>query len=90
MVPGSLVAVLFGIVLVKVFSLDHHGVDIVGPIKSGLPTFGVPKIHGSDVGALAAGGVGVMLVGFAEGLGAAKTYAAREHQQIDPTASCSG
>ena len=84
MVPGSLVAVLFGIVLVKVFSLDHHGVDIVGPIKSGLPTFGVPKIHGSDVGALAAGGVGVMLVGFAEGLGAAKTYAAREHQQIDP------
>lgn len=28
--------------------------------------------------------VGVMLVGFAEGLGAAKTYAAREHQQIDP------
>jgi len=25
----------------------------------------------------------VMLVGFAEGLGAAKTYAAREHQQID-------
>lgn len=55
-----------------------------GPIKSGLPTFGVAKIHGSDVGALAAGGVGVMLVGFAEGLGAAKIYAAREHQQIDP------
>ncbi len=25
-----------------------------------------------------------MLVGFAEGLGAAKTYAARQHQQIDP------
>ena len=36
------------------------------------------------MGALAAGGIGVMLVGFAEGLGAAKTYAAREHQQIDP------
>ena len=25
-----------------------------------------------------------MLVGFAEGLGAAKTYAAREHYEVDP------
>jgi len=82
-VPGSLVAVLLGIAAVKIFGLQHHGVEIVGPIKSGLPSLGIPKIHGSDVGALAAGGVGVMLVGFAEGLGAAKTYAAREHQQID-------
>jgi sulfate permease, SulP family len=82
-VPGSLVAVLLGIVAVKLFHLDHHGVDIVGPIKSGLPSFGIPDIRASDVGALAAGGVGVMLVGFAEGLGAAKTYAAREHHEID-------
>ena len=29
-VPGSLVAVLLGIVAVKVFGLDHHGVEIVG------------------------------------------------------------
>ena len=28
--------------------------------------------------------LGVMLVGFAEGLGAAKTYAAREHYEVDP------
>ncbi len=83
-IPGSLIAVLLGIAAVKLLHLDHHGVEIVGPIKSGLPTLGLPKIHGSDVGALAAGGIGVMLVGFAEGLGAAKTYAAREHQQIDP------
>jgi sulfate permease, SulP family len=75
--------VLLGIAAVKVFGLQHHGVQIVGPIKSGLPSFGVPDLHASDVGALAAGGIGVMLVGFAEGLGAAKTYAAREHQQID-------
>jgi anti-anti-sigma factor len=82
-VPAPLVAVLLGIVAVKALHLDHHGVEIVGSIKSGLPSFGIPKIRGSDVGALAAGGVGVMLVGFAEGLGAAKTYATREHQQID-------
>ena len=81
-VPGSLAAVLLGIAAVKLLDLD--GVEIVGSIKSGLPSFGLPGIRASDVGGLAAGGVGIMLVGFAEGLGAAKTYAAREHQQIDP------
>lgn len=57
---------------------------VVGPIKSGLPSFGLPDVRASDVGALAAGGIGVMLVGFAEALGAAKAYAARKHEQIDP------
>ena len=83
-VPGSLVAVLLGIAAVKLFNLDNHGLEIVGPIKSGLPSLGLPDVRASDIGALAAGGVGVMLVGFAEALGAAKTYAAREHERIDP------
>jgi high affinity sulfate transporter 1 len=83
-VPGSLVAVLLGIAAVKLLDLDQHGVDIVGPIKSGLPSLGAPDVAVHDLGALAAGGIGVMLVGFAEGLGAAKTYAARQHQQIEP------
>jgi SulP family sulfate permease len=82
-VPGSLVAVLLGIVAVKLLSLDEHSVSIVGPIKSGLPTLGTPDVHLRDFGTLVAGGIGVMLVGFAEGLGAAKTYAAREHYEID-------
>jgi SulP family sulfate permease len=82
-VPGSLVAVLLGIVAVKLLHLDEHGVSIVGPIKSGLPSFGTPNVHLKDFGTLVAGGIGVMLVGFAEGLGAAKTYAAREHYEID-------
>jgi SulP family sulfate permease len=82
-VPGSLVAVLLGIAAVKLGSLDHHGLEIVGPIKSGLPSLGMPDVHVRDLGSLAAGGIGVMLVGFAEGLGAAKNYVAREHQEID-------
>ena len=82
-IPGSLIAVLLGIAAVKILNLDEHGVSIVGPIKSGLPTFGTPNVHLKDFGTLIAGGIGVMLVGFAEGLGAAKTYAAREHYEID-------
>ena len=80
-VPGSLAAVAFGILVVEL--LDPGGVDIVGAIDSGLPSVGLPDASGSEYLNLAAAAVGVALVGFAEGLGAAKTYAARHHYDVD-------
>jgi SulP family sulfate permease len=82
-VRGSLVAVLFGIVVVGALGLDDRGVDIVGHIDSGLPSLGLPEVAAADYLALAPSAIGVMLVGFAEGLGAAKTYAARHHYEVD-------
>jgi SulP family sulfate permease len=82
-VPGSLVAVALALVAVKLFELDQHGVGIIGSIESGLPAAGLPEVAFGDYGRLAGSGVGVMLVGFAEGLGAAKTYAAKAHYDID-------
>jgi sulfate permease, SulP family len=82
-VPGSLVAVLLGIAAVGLFDLDAHGVEIVGQIDSGLPALGTPEVAATDYLELAAAAAGVMLVGFAEGLGAAKTYAARHHYEVD-------
>ena len=82
-VPASLVAVALGVIAVKLFDLGDHGVAIVGHIDSGLPSLGLPDVAGRDYGLLASGAIGVMLVGFAEGLGAAKTYASREHYEID-------
>ena len=40
LVPGSLVAVLLGIAAVPLFDLVGRGVEIVGPIESGLPRGG--------------------------------------------------
>jgi high affinity sulfate transporter 1 len=83
-VPGSLVAVVFGVVVVELFDLADEGVAIVGEISSGLPELGTPDGVGFNDYLRAAGAAaGIMLVGFAEGLGAAKTYAAREHYEID-------
>ena len=67
----------------QVFGLDERGVDIVGRIDGGLPSLGLPGVAAADYLALAAAAIGVMLVGFAEGLGAAKTYAARHHYEVD-------
>lgn len=82
-IPGSLVAVAFGVAAVYLFDLDQHDVDIVGNIAAGLPSLGLPDIPSGDYLDLAAGGVGALLVGFSEGLGAAKTYAAKHHYEID-------
>ncbi|MFW2237423.1 SulP family inorganic anion transporter [Rhodococcus opacus] len=84
LVPGSLLAVLLGIAAVAVFGLDGRGVDIVGHIDSGLPSVGLPDGVGfDDYIDLLGPAVGVLLIGFAEGLGAAKTYAAKEGYEVD-------
>ncbi|TQK50630.1 high affinity sulfate transporter 1 [Streptomyces sp. SLBN-118] len=82
-VPGSLIAVALGIAVATAFDLEDHGVAVVGSIEAGLPSFGFPDVSADDLGGLAAGSVGVTLVAFAEGLGAAKNYAARDHYEVD-------
>ncbi len=83
-VPGSLVAVIVAVIAVQWFDLDERGVEIVGAIDSGLPRIGLPEGRdASDYLNAIASAAGIMLVGFAEGLGAAKTYASRAHYDID-------
>ena len=79
-VPGPLVAVAGAIAAVKAFGLD---VRTVGSIASGLPTLGLPDVGLGDSARLAGGAVGVMLIAFTEGLGAAKTFAADRDPRID-------
>ncbi|MGQ4271944.1 SulP family inorganic anion transporter [Nocardiopsis changdeensis] len=83
-VPASLVVVILAVGATWVFGLDRHGLDIVGPLPGGLPPVGPPDLALSQYGALVAGAAGIALVGFAEGLGAARTYAAKSGDRIDP------
>jgi high affinity sulfate transporter 1 len=83
-VPGPLVAVVFGIVAVRVLDLAAHGVAIVGPIAAGLPSIGLPEgIRVRSYFGVMASAAGIMLVGYAEGLGAARSYAARTGEDIN-------
>ncbi len=83
MLPSSLVVAALSVLAVAVLDLDQHGLDIVGPIDSGLPRVGLPDVGLQQLLDLVFPAVGVMLVGFAEGLGAAKTYAAKTGDTID-------
>ena len=72
------------IAAVWLLDLDAHGVEIVGQIDSGLPALGLPDGRPRPTTwPWPPAAAGVMLVGFAEGLGAAKTYAARAHYEVD-------
>ncbi|MFC6239661.1 SulP family inorganic anion transporter [Longivirga aurantiaca] len=82
--PGSLIAVLLGVAAVPLLDLVDRGVAIVGPIQAGLPTLGIPSGHGlADYLGLVSAAAGILLLGFVEGLGPAKAYAAREGLEID-------
>jgi SulP family sulfate permease len=82
-VPGALVVLVLSIVTVSVFGLEELGVEIVGDIPAGLPPIGLPTIELGDIPGLAMGGLAVAIVGFAESVGAAKTYAHKHDYEID-------
>ena len=85
LVPGSLLAVLLGTGASVLFDLQNRGLEIVGEIDSGLPHVGLPDAGGlASYLDLAGPAVGVLIVGFAEGLGAVKTYAVKAGYQISP------
>lgn len=83
-VPASLAVALAAIAATALLGLDDRGLEIVGHIDAGLPELGLPDVSGPQFLDLLGAAAGVMLVGFAEGLGAAKTYAARDGYDIDP------
>jgi sulfate permease, SulP family len=84
LVPGSLVAVAVSVLAVVLLDLGEHGVDVVGAITPGLPDLGFPAgVPFDRYLDLMYPTVGVVLIGFAEGLGAAKTYAARAGDAVD-------
>lgn len=82
-VPASLVVVLASVALVHALGWSQE-LAVVGHIDAGLPALGMPSLELSDYTTLLGAAGGVLLVGFAEGLGAAKTYAVREGYEIDP------
>lgn len=82
--PAALIAVGVAIVAGRVFSLADAGVETIGTIPAGLPSFGLPTTNFFDYLQLAPGAIGILIVGYAEGLGVARTYAARQQREIDP------
>jgi high affinity sulfate transporter 1 len=82
--PGVLFMLLFGVAVGFLLNLEQHGVDLVGFIPSGLPSFKFPLIQLKDLIYLTVGAVSMVFVALADSLGTARAFAAENHYQIDP------
>jgi high affinity sulfate transporter 1 len=82
-IPWGLVVLLAAIVASSAWGFGSDGVVTVGPVPRGLPPIGLPDIGISDVPPVLFGGLALAMVGLAEGLSAARLFAAREGYAID-------
>ena len=84
-VPGALVLVVGGLVASWLFDLDAHGVALVGEVPRGLPAFQVPGtgVLKGHVSTVAIAAVALVLIGFSQTAGDARTFAARHRYRID-------
>lgn len=83
-VPWGLLTLIAAIALSSVLDLAGRGVTVVGEVPTGLPPVGLPGINPSDIAPVVFGGIAMALVGLAEGLSAARIFAAEEGYRIDP------
>jgi high affinity sulfate transporter 1 len=83
-VPGILIAVVAATIAVGAFDLSAAGVQVLGPLPQGLPSFAVPLISFADLGAVVIGGCAAALVSFADTSVLSRAYAAKTRTYVDP------
>ena len=84
-VPGALVLVVGGLLASWLFDLGSHGVALVGEVPRGLPAFQVPatQVRSGHASTVAIAAVALVLIGFSQTAGDARTFAARHRYRID-------
>lgn len=81
-IPGPLILVASSIILVRLFNLETAGVQIVGDVPSGLPTFLTPSFSMLHINSLLPAALAIALVSFMESIAVAKAIQARHKDYI--------
>jgi SulP family sulfate permease len=85
-IPGPLLAVVVGVLLVYLLNLDQNGVKIVGEVPSGLPAFTIPTVDVDLFSSLFGIALTISLVGFMESVAVAKAMQAK-HKDYEVVAN---
>ncbi|MFD4265776.1 SulP family inorganic anion transporter [Rhodococcus sp. NPDC058481] len=80
-IPGPLVVVAAGIVLVAFAGLADHGVALIPPVPQGIPLPGLPSLH--DLGALLPGALAIAIMAFLETVSVGRSVRRTGEPQID-------
>ena len=83
--PGALVLVVGGLLASSLLDLGDRGVALVGEVPSGLPSFTVPDLGlmWENASTVAIAAVALVLIGFSQTAGDARTFAAKHGYQVD-------
>lgn len=84
-VPVALVLVVGGLLASALFDLGAKGVAVVGDVPRGLPALQVPDVQllWEHAGTVALAAVALVMIGFSQTAGDARTFAAKHRYQID-------
>jgi len=81
--PVALAVVVLSIVATTALGLQDHGVATVGAIPAGLPSLGLPHIRPRDVDGVFPLAAACLLLGYVEGVSAARALASKHGYEID-------
>jgi SulP family sulfate permease len=76
--PGPFIVIVLATVTVGLFSLDNHGVKIVGAVPAGLPEFSLPSVDWPAIQSLLPLAITMALVDFTKSISVAKSLANKQ------------
>src|SRR5262249_51354289 len=82
--PVALAVMVLSILLMSITSLEQKGVKIIGDIPPGLPDLRAPSLRLRDVDGVIPLACACFLLGYIEGVSAARTLAAKHGDEISP------
>lgn len=82
-VPGQLVAIVAAMASVGLFTLQQHGVSVVGEIPAGLPHFRLPLVNMNDISVLLPTALAGAALAFSDSIVTVRAFASRNHYQVD-------
>ena len=81
--PGVIIVVALAIVASAALDLQHHGVAIVGDVPTGFHFVSLSSVSTNDLVKMLPGALAIVIVGLAQALAIAKSYAAKYHYAVD-------
>jgi sulfate permease, SulP family len=81
--PRALVVTVLSIAAVTALDLSEEGVAVTGHVPTGMFSVGLPGVGWTDTGALLAGALAVIFVGYSESLASARMMALKHDYRID-------
>jgi len=84
-IPGALIVVFLGVLIVYFLNLNEQGVKIVGEVPSGLPSPKLPTVDGSRISELFPIALTLALIAFMEAISVAKAIEEKHSDyEVDP------